>query len=391
MIKFFSTNSNIIKNVNRLVINQSRHYANIDIKNESIELDKFGNDLGHFDIVINGGGIVGLTFLLSLQNNQILNKKRILLIEQQNKPALVDKVLDNRVLSNRVSSLTEASRKCFERIGIWSEVDQYAKRIKEMQIWSSNLKKAISFDTQDLDNLKNVAYIVENNQILNALNRNLNHDQILYSTNVIDIQESNSNEISLFTSSKCKTTNSKLTCNLLIGCDGFNSLVRQKSNLNYFNFQLDQNGVVGTVKMSPEQDFDTKNSISYQRFLPNRTVVAILPLTDRESSFVISTSKEFAKRLVEMEDQEFVKQFNQLLECDVKDKMSSLIRNLDGFIKKALPSNLTKSTRTRFLPRIESVQQKSRAVFPFGFGTTLPGLVGGLRSSSNTNLALIGN
>lgn len=397
MIKLLSSRWNLVRsNAERFVIHQSRPYANSksqsNIKCPPIDRSEFSNDLGHFDIVINGGGIVGLTFLLNLQSSAILSRKRILLIEQQNEPKLANHPSSGeRVLSNRVSSLTEASRQCFERNGVWPEIDQYAKRIREMQIWSSDLNKAISFDTGDLDGaLKSVCYIVENGIILNALNRRLNHDQVLYSTNVVDLEEID-DRIGLFMQSRSEPSQaSRLTCSLLIGCDGFNSLVRQKSNLNYFNLPLDQSGVVGTITMCPTPD-NPDNSISFQRFLPDKTVVAILPLTEQESSFVISTSKAFAKQLVEMDEQRFVEQFNCLLDREVETDLPNLIRSLEQLAVKSLPAGLIGSTRNRILPRVSAIQSKSRAAFPLGFGTTLPGLVGGIRNSSNINLSIIGN
>ena len=410
MIKLFSNHLNLAKrNASRPAIGQCvRQYVNDNNKHqqstkpaESNEIEPLSiteqshNDLGHFDIVINGGGIVGLTCLLNLQRNPFLNRKRILLIEQQNPPKSPanDQQTSKRILSNRVSSLTESSKRCFEQNGIWPEIDPYAKRIREMQIWSTSLNKAISFDTHDLDELKNVAYIVENNRILAALNRSLKHDQILYSTNVVEVLEVD-DQINLFTSSKTDSTSSKLTCSLLIGCDGFNSLVRHKSNLKYFSLPVQQNGVVGTISMEfvdAAAVSNKDNSISFQRFLPDRTVVAILPLTNEESSFVISTSKEFAKQLVEMDDQAFVDQFNNLLSGEVESSLPSLVRNVEQLVEKNLPIQLIKSTRNRSLPKITAVQEKSRASFPLGFGTTLPSLVGGIGKSSNINLAIIGN
>lgn len=397
MIKLLSSRWNLVRsNAGRFVIHQSRLYANGKSQPnvKPIDRSEFANDLGHFDIVINGGGIVGLTFLLNLQTSAILSRKRILLIEQQNQPKLANHPsTGERVLSNRVSSLTEASRQCLERNGVWPEIDQYAKRIREMQIWSSDLAKAISFDTDDLDGgaPEGVCYILENGLILNALNRRLNHDQVLYSTNVVDLEEIDGDRIGLYMQSRSESGQaSRLTCSLLVGCDGFNSLVRQKSNLNYFNLPLEQSGVVGTVTMSPSAE-NPHNSISFQRFLPDRTVVAILPLTDQESSFVISTSKEFAKQLVEMDEQRFVEQFNGLLDREVEQDLPNLIRSLEQLAVKSLPASLIESTRNRILPRVSAVQSKSRAAFPLGFGTTLPGLVGGIRNSSNINLSIIGN
>lgn len=398
MIKLLSNRWNQVRcNPARTVINQTRQYANgkpvANVKSPLIDHNEFTHDLGHFDIVINGGGIVGLTFLLSLQNSPLLSRKRILLIEQQNEPKSDNHPsTDERVLSNRVSSLTEASRQCFERNDVWPKIKPFAKRIQEMQIWSSDVNKAISFDTTGLDGeLTNVCYIVENGVILSALNHKLNHDQVLYSTNVVDLQEID-NRIGLFMKSRSEPSlASRLTSSLLVGCDGFNSLVRRKSNLEYFDLPLDQSGVVGTIRMDSTPD-NPHNSISYQRFLPNKTVVAILPLTERESSFVISTSKEFAKQLVEMDEQRFVDEFNCLLgrefESDSSNSIRYLIRKFDQLVA---DEPLSKPTKNRMLPKIAAVQSKSRAAFPLGFGTTLPGLVGGMRNSSNINLSIIGN
>jgi len=66
-----------------------------------------------YDLTIVGGGMVGLTLAASLANSAL----SVALIETNDRPTLPAKP------ANRVSAISFASRKIFENLGVWQQLD----------------------------------------------------------------------------------------------------------------------------------------------------------------------------------------------------------------------------------------------------------------------------
>jgi ubiquinone biosynthesis monooxygenase Coq6 len=223
---------------------------------------------------------------------------------------------------------------------------------------------------------------VENHVLLNALESKVPKERVRYGSNVSDVL-ANGNKVDLLIGD-----NERITANLVIGCDGFNSLVRRKSTLQYFERKLNEKGIVGTVEVLRELELDL-NEISYQRFMPDDgTVVALLPLTDNYSSFVISTSEQRAEKLLALSDEEFVQSVNEMLvveQLQPQNAALKLVGNmLQPFAQAEFPPKPT-------APQIMSVIPKSRAAFPLAFATTVPSLVGSPKGSTNNKIVIIGD
>lgn len=318
-------------------------------------------DQEEYDIVINGGGIVGLSLLLAIKKSPFLREKRTVLLERINKPTILKNELrtqnEERTLSNRVSSLTSSSRHFFQELNAWESMEPYSKQINAMHIWSSNYNKGITFHPSEGSSLldlllgskpidewdtqkKSVCHILENQIILNSLLQEIKHldvNTISYGVDVKDIKANDDGGlINLITLQDGREK--MITCNLLIGSDGFNSFVRKKSNIVYKEVDLGQKAIVGTVEITRESEFD-QNDIAYQRFIPwNSSVLALLPLTDNYSSFVLSTKKENEIKLSSLSDAEFVDTLNDYLfkqtskNDSLSSNISSLIQKIDNLI-----------------------------------------------------------
>ena len=173
---------------------------------------------------------------------------------------------------------------------------------------------------------------------------------------------------------------------LLIGCDGFKSLVRSRSTLTYYQFELEQIGIVGTLKL--ESPF-VKNSIAFQRFIGDHMVIALLPLDDQHSSFILSIPAKDMQSWIKLTDEEFVYRFNTEL---VREKRSNPLDRLSGqlgesfqrlFGQNLLQTNPISQYHARIPPIIQEVLPGSRAAFPLGFGTTVPRLIGSIKTDSS--------
>jgi len=356
------------------------------------------NNSENYEIVINGGGIVGFSLLAALKTSPFLRDKRITLIEQQLEPkSKPQKTESELTLSNRVSSITSSSKQFFQQIGIWDDLKERAKPIKQMYVWSRRFGHGINFrSTHDTnegfdDDNDVVCYVVENNRILSALHSRINESDhsVCYGTVVTDIKsDGNSVEVS----TKCNKNDylNSFKTSLLIGCDGFNSIVRQKSNLQNFEHDLEQIGIVGTIAVSPGEG-NEYNEIAFQRFVPSgNSVIALLPLTEDYCSFVWSVSKEEANRLMQMSEQQFVDQLNDTLFSETMDSSTSIAGKLDEIISSLVPKQLFAEQKPHFsAPLVLSLIPDSRAAFPLKFSTTVPFVVGSPNDSKDNNKIVI--
>lgn len=289
-----------------------------------------------YDIVINGGGIVGFSFLAALKSLPHLSQKRVLLIEQQNEPKLKLESVDDphsehRTYSNRVSSLTAASKRFFEELNVWRSLEPFSKRVDGMHVWTDHYQNAVHFEDSTNSNLDQSAtcYIVENNRMIRSLVERIRKDEaaVAYGTTVQEIDQVKvddqdqgnpllSEETSILlklsptsTSSSTPSTSEEkiIQTKLLIGCDGFKSLVRARSTLPYYAAEIAQMGIVGTVQL--ESPF-TDNAVAFQRFITDQLVLALLPLSRTHSSFVLSVQTKDFQGWMSLGDEDFVHRFN---------------------------------------------------------------------------------
>ncbi|XP_054164798.1 ubiquinone biosynthesis monooxygenase COQ6, mitochondrial-like [Oppia nitens] len=354
------------------------------------------NDSHNYDIIINGGGIAGFSTLVALKNSSYLKNHKILLIERQIKTDNHLERKDNQ-FSNRVSAITKSSKRFFKKIGIWDEFKEFAKPVKEFFVWSQNYRNAINFihdfDGEDNDDNDVVCFIVENNRMLAALQSQTNqiNDSVCYETIVTDIK-SDGNSVKVDTKSLKNESQSSLVTKLLIGCDGFQSTVRQKSNLVNFEHELQEMAIVATLNVSSGFG-NPNNDIAFQRFVSiNDSVIALLPLNQDYSSLVWSVPKDLVKQLMQMNENKFVEHLNDCLKTE-NSNSSSIVSKFDGIIDSIFPKSMISNENVSYsVPQINSVVTDSRVAFPLKLSTTLPYFVGSPNDSKDNNrIVLLGD
>uniref|UniRef100_A0A0K8VHK0 Putative ubiquinone biosynthesis monooxygenase COQ6 n=1 Tax=Bactrocera latifrons TaxID=174628 RepID=A0A0K8VHK0_BACLA len=260
----------------------------------------------HYDIIIGGGGLVGTALAVALGKNKVLNDKRILLLEGA--PPFRGFNVEAQY-GNRVSAINNNSVELFQSIGAWDYMEERrVKHVKQMQVWDACSDALIKF--QDEHFAADVACIIENDLMLDAL-----YAQLADNTNTQNVEVRNNSRIegvqlSVDTGDKYSQVHLKdgktLTCELLIGADGANSLVRKQMNIDVFSLEYQRRGVVATVQLEDPCD----NTVAWQRFLPTGPV-ALLPLSDTLSSVVWSTTIPHAKHLLELSEADFTKALNE--------------------------------------------------------------------------------
>lgn len=82
-------------------------------------------------------------------------------------------------------------------------------------------------------------------------------------------------------------------------------MVRKQMNVNHFELSYNQMGLIATVELNECEE----NIVAWQRFLPNG-VIALLPLSKNLSSIVWSTEVNQFKKLMQLNDDDFIDAVN---------------------------------------------------------------------------------
>jgi len=311
----------------------------------------------HFDIIIGGGGLVGTTLAAALAKNTTLADKRVLLLEGAPEFRGFD---PSGPYQNRVSAINQNSIELFKSIDAWSHIESARyKPVKQMQVWESNTDALIQFQHDNF--ASDVACIIENDLILDAV-----YARVKEAPNVEILNKARVECVRLPRDSSSNLSELQLqdgrtfSCDLLIGADGANSVVRKEMNVDVFSLNYDRMGLVATLELGEDA---CDNSVAWQRFLPNGPV-ALLPLTDRLSSLVWSTTNEQAKKLQALPPAEFVDALNEAFcrqypRVELADKAVQALNSLFG--------HNASQHQVQYPPRVCGVKDKSRATFPLGF------------------------
>ena len=237
----------------------------------------------NYDAIIVGAGVVGQSLALLLKN---VLRRRILLIDKT-----AFDLTPVQSVSGRVSAINLASKELFERIGVWERIrNHYA--FYHIQVWDKVAKSGLNFNKTDDSPL---GYITHNEALQFALKSAVKACHIDYIKG----------ELSDITTTEqgyevCIDRHKKLACHLLIGADGRYSKVRQLANICHHSLDYHESAIVAPLS--------TEKSCArslYQWFLVNKSILAILPFSDKKCALVWSCGDDLARKLASLDDQAF--------------------------------------------------------------------------------------
>jgi len=281
-------------------------------------------------------------------------KLNITLIDQPSNLAKENFIYkENRIPDPRIISLTPASIRFLDSIGVWEKLDKnIIKFVKGMQIWESKGSSFVGLDVLDLQSFKNNAIInlfksnnllgkndffnldfvdkVPNDYIcaLIEINHIVFHLQEMVRDRINIIKQSiqidkidieNTDEYCYLTINNTSGSDNTYSNNsgnnqksesfrtkLLIASDGGNSLIRNKLKMQTTGYQYNETGLVCTLRGNKACD------VAFQRFMHNG-IFALLPLYDNLYSIVCSMPKNINEDLKRLDDQKFLQFINNVL------------------------------------------------------------------------------
>ncbi|KRX05739.1 hypothetical protein PPERSA_09879 [Pseudocohnilembus persalinus] len=294
------------------------------IKNISrIQKFCFSNQLDHYDVIISGAGPVGTALAGALQCEQFFQNKsengnnKVLLIDLK-EPLPLENVLAKKTPDHRVVSLSQSSINLLDSIGAWQHIDMDRVGIvNKMQVWENQGQGYLQFEDSDFINPLN--YIVENNQIVGAMMKEIKQNEcvdFMFGNSIANFKRNPElgNKIEVeFNNGK------KITTDLIVGSEGRGSNVKKISKLETYGWSYNQMGIVCSIRINRLEE----NNQAYQRYLGSGPL-AILPLWKDFCSIVWTCSKEDYDYLINLDEIQFLNELNQALNSSSKMKTPTL-------------------------------------------------------------------
>lgn len=238
-----------------------------------------------FDIVINGGGLVGASLATALKSSGL----KIALVEGQALPEL-DSEWDSRIYA-----FTPGNVEFLKEIGAWQHVDMSrVQQVEEMRVFGDTGAK-LDFSAYQAG-ASELAFILESRLLQHALWQGLRGQE-----NLTILQPAQCAELKIVDEAahlKLKDGR-EIKTRLIVGADGRDSWVRKQTIMPEVPTPYHQHGVVANFNTSKAH-----RGIAYQWFTPDG-ILAYLPLPGRRISIVWSVSPEKSAELLALSHEEF--------------------------------------------------------------------------------------
>jgi 2-octaprenyl-6-methoxyphenol hydroxylase len=247
-------------------------------------------DVRETDVVIGGGGMVGLTLALALAQGGL----KVVVADPMPEAALTDAKFDGRV-----SALAYASVRMYQALGVWPDLEANAQPIDDILVTDAKLDRAASpfslhFDHREIG--EPLGRIVENRHIRMALYKCAKADaniEVLSPAAVGALSHDPAHIVAVL------STGQSVRARLAVAADGRDSALRAAQGIGIVGWSYPQIGIVATVEHSRPH-----HGVAYEHFLPSGPF-AILPMTGNRSSLVWTEKDSIAPRILKASEMEF--------------------------------------------------------------------------------------
>ena len=243
-----------------------------------------------FDVVIVGGGLVGLALARALAGSGLA----LALVESQAPRAAAP---SGDRWDSRVYALSPGSAAFLERCGAWQRLPQArVTRVDAMRVYGDEAGACLRFDSYDAG-LRELAFIVEASQVQDALWAEAREQGMA----VFCPSGWTALEVSADSAVLTLDDGTALRARLVVGADGSESRVRAAAGIASVPADYGQLGVVANFSCEKPH-----RGIAFQWFM-REGVLALLPLPGDRVSMVWSIARERGRALLELGAPELAK------------------------------------------------------------------------------------
>lgn len=239
------------------------------------------------NIIILGCGLSGMLTALTFAKQGI--KTTIIEARNTKNTSFFDDI--------RTTALTSASKAIFVQIDIWEDVEKIAGAINDIYVADNKSPQMLHFASSELKAGEIMGYLVENTKFKKLLFEFVSSNPLI---SILDESPyskiENTNEYGSITT----LNGTRLVCDLIVICDGRNSLAKQRFFSNVLEKQYQQHAITFIAEHEkPHQ------GTAFEHFMVSGPF-ATLPLqSEHHSSVVWTVPAESAKALIELDPEEF--------------------------------------------------------------------------------------
>lgn len=264
------------------------------------------------DVVIVGGGMVGLGLAAALKNRAL----KVAIVEGQLPEPLLGEAPDNRV-----SALSLASQRILQGVGAWAGIE--ARRLQpyeKMAVWEQDSFGQIAFDAATLRQPA-LGHIVENRVIQLALLEAIegaSNIRLLTPARAKSLQSGPAGSLLLLEDGQA------ISARLVVAADGAHSWVRRQADIPLTSWDYGHHALVATVRCAEPHE-----AVARQIFTPQGPL-AFLPLWQPDlCSIVWSVPAARAEALCACDDDAFNRQLTAAFDarlglCKVEGARSAI-------------------------------------------------------------------
>ena len=227
-------------------------------------------------VLIAGGGHVGLSFALLLANQGIKST----LLEKNAYPKISpdEDAPRQHYLDSRNTALSRRTVDIYQEIGLWDELQSHACRIDAVQISEQGSFGRAQLNKAD-EQVESFGQVMENawlgrKLLLAAQNEPL--ITLIDNASVTAVAQQADSVTLTFTYYEGEEGEQQLQGSVLVACDGRDSTVRQLLGIATTDYDYGQTAIVGVVETDKSHEH-----IAIERFSPAGPL-AVLPLTDAD-------------------------------------------------------------------------------------------------------------
>lgn len=248
------------------------------------------------NIAIIGGGLVGASLALALQQGARERGWRISLIEPFAPGNEFQPSYDARA-----SALAHGSQQIYQRLGVWPQVAERTQPIEHIHISEQGRFAAAELHASE-QGISALGQVVENAWLGHCLWNALDSDIIDWHcpAKVISMQAQEGGYQLQLDSGKA------INCQLAILADGGRSGLRQQLGIHCHERSYGQTAIITTVTPARQHD-----SWAFERFTPDGPI-ALLPMTENRFVLIWTRVPDEAERLAALPEQEFL---SELQDC----------------------------------------------------------------------------
>ncbi|MEM9908602.1 MAG: FAD-dependent oxidoreductase, partial [Cyanobacteria bacterium P01_D01_bin.44] len=255
----------------------------------------------HYDVVIVGGGIVGLTLACALRDSGIT----VAIIETQTP--------EQTAARPRAYAFSPMSAKIFQSLDLWDQVGPNITHFRRVRMSDGNAPPVVNFETQDAPRPGAVYYGAEHPVLIKALQSGLRNNPEVdtwYQATVLNVQSTDTG-VNLTVEQDGKRYT--LATQLLVGADGTRSKIRAQAGIKTAGWQYWQSCI--TTVLQPEK---SHQHTAHEKFWPSGPF-AILPISGNRCQIVWTAPHAEAEAMLALPREAFMTELKHRYGKDMGD------------------------------------------------------------------------